>query len=879
MHHVSWSNDSPFDLAILIKLPALKARELEKYYLEDLGTDRAVGFSLDYGSAKKPSATTIKTYLNTLLPAIDSLKITTLYCADGEYFKKLTKQTKAEPHLGYVLPCAIDGYEHMNVVYGVNYQSLIFDPKNKDKLDLSLNTLQTHLNGNYQAIGTNIIKFEYYPQTYDAIEKWLNSLHQYPELTADFETFSLFFGDAGIGSVGFAWNKHEGGAFCCDYVNASHYKEMHEVLDTECEIPDSHYGMNRKNGRVRSLLKKFFEEYKGKLIWHNANYDLKIAVYTLWMNDYLDYEGMLEGIEVMTRHFDDTKVLTYLATNSCAGNKLSLKDQAHEYAGNYAQEDIDDIRLIPENDLLRYNLVDCLSTWYVYEKHNPTVDADNQRQTYDTLFKPCIKQILQMELNGMPMDMDAVHKADKRLNRLHNVYYNFLQTKLEDIGYLKFRRMEEVLEYNTTRKKARKAEADFMDLELNPGSPKQLQHLLFEFFGLPELDYTQTKQPATGTKTLKKLLSHCTDNDHKMVIRCLIHLSKVDKILQAFIPNFLNATLVSDGTYRLYGGFNLGGTASGRLSSSKPNLQQIPSGSTFGKLIKKCFKGPPGHIFTGADYSALEDVANSLLTKDPAKIDVWDRGFDGHCYRMVRYWPDQFTHIDINDVEQVNSTKKTHDSLRGRSKAPSFAMQFQGTPITLQKNCGFSPDEAQTIYDNYHKMYAVSDQWTDERLEQASRDGYVTLAYGLRLRTPLMHSVIWKGHKMPKEAQAEGRTAGNAISGQSYGLINSRAACDLQERINASEYRCRIHISALIHDACYVVVPDELGAIKWLNDNLIDCMKSHGLPELDWHPKVKVGAELDLFYPDWSKAITLKNNLSLKQIVETVNVKTTNNKA
>lgn len=170
-------------------------------------------------------------------------------------------------------------------------------------------------------------------------------------------------------------------------------------------------------------------------------------------------------------------------------------------------------------------------------------------------------------------------------------------------------------------------------------------------------------------------------------------------------------------------------------------------------------------------------------------------------------------------------------------------------------------------------MYAVSDKWTDDRLALAAKEGYATLAYGLRLRTPLMHSVIWKGPKMPREAQAEGRTAGNALSGQSYGLINSRAACDLQERINNSEYKYRIHICALIHDACYVLVPDEVGAVEWLNNNLIDCMKGHGLPELDWHPKVKVGAELDLFYPDWSKAITLKNGITKSQILEKVNGK------
>lgn len=563
MHHVKW-NDGPYTTAILIKRLALKSMELDKHYVQKIGRSDVIGFSLDYGDKKKPTATTIKKYLASLLPALDSLGITTLYCADGEYFKKLTKQTKAEPHLGYVLPCKIGGYEHMSVVYGVNYQSLFFDPKNKEKLKLSLDTLNDHLNGNYQAIGSNIIHKAVYPTGVDEIRQMLDSLHQYPELTADFETFSLFFGDAGIGTVGFAWNQHEGTAFCCDYRSVPHSVRIRDGIDV--------FGSYIINQEVRALLKEFFETYQGKLIWHNANYDLKIAVYTLWMNDYLDYDGMLEGIEVMSRHFDDTKLLTYLATNSCAGNKLSLKDQAHEFAGNYAQEDIDDIRLIPRDKLLEYNLVDCLSTWYVFNKHNPTVDKDDQREIYDTLFIPAVKQILQMELVGMPLHMPAVVKADKRLNRLYDTYNNFLQTKLEDMGYLKFRRMEEVLEYNTTRKKARKTESDFADLQLNPGSPKQLQHLLYEYFGLPELDYTDTKQPATGTKTLKKLLNHTTDNNQSMVIRCLIHISKVDKIISAFMPKFLGATPVSDGTHRLYGGFNLGGTVSGRLSSSKPNL-------------------------------------------------------------------------------------------------------------------------------------------------------------------------------------------------------------------------------------------------------------------------------------------------------------------
>jgi DNA polymerase-1 len=187
-------------------------------------------------------------------------------------------------------------------------------------------------------------------------------------------------------------------------------------------------------------------------------------------------------------------------------------------------------------------------------------------------------------------------------------------------------------------------------------------------------------------------------------------------------------------------------------------------------------------------------------------------------------------------------------------------------------SCGFNKIDALAIESAYHTLYKESDEWVQAKLQQASIDGYVTVAYGLRVRTPKIKSVVWGGPKVPYKAIAEGRTAGNAL-GQSYGLVNSRAAIDLQQRINKSKYRGMIHICSLIHDAIYLMFPDDVEIVKWINDNLIDCMESHGLPELDWHPDVKIGAELDLFYPDWSKGITLKNRISENQIIETVKKK------
>lgn len=295
------------------------------------------------------------------------------------------------------------------------------------------------------------------------------------------------------------------------------------------------------------------------------------------------------------------------------------------------------------------------------------------------------------------------------------------------------------------------------------------------------------------------------------------------------------------------------------------NLQNIPSGSTYSKLIKACFRSPKGKIFGGADFSALEDVVNSLLTRDPNKLKVWSDGFDGHCFRMVRYWPDQFTHIDINDVDQVNGTKGTHDKLRSKSKAPSFAMQFKGTPITLEKNCGFTPQEARGIYENYHKMYKVSAEWTEAQLLQASNDGYVTAAFGLRIRTPRIAKVVWDSSKVPSEAKAEGRTVGNAISGQSYGLLNNRAANEFRQRVLDSRFVNDIQIIALIHDAIYLEWTDSYEVTSWVNDNLVECMRWNELPELQ-HDKVKLSADLDIFYPHWANAITIKHGMSFEEI-------------
>ena len=139
--------------------------------------------------------------------------------------------------------------------------------------------------------------------------------------------------------------------------------------------------------------------------------------------------------------------------------------------------------------------------------------------------------------------------------------------------------------------------------------------------GLPIIDTTDKGSPATGAETIEKLINHTNEPLYKEILEALITYGGVTKILSTFIPAFENAISKDDSDIVwLHGSFNLGGTVSGRLSSSDPNMQNIPANSQYGKLIKECFVSTPQWLFGGADFNSLEDYISALTTKDPNKL-------------------------------------------------------------------------------------------------------------------------------------------------------------------------------------------------------------------------------------------------------------------
>jgi DNA polymerase I-like protein with 3'-5' exonuclease and polymerase domains len=116
----------------------------------------------------------------------------------------------------------------------------------------------------------------------------------------------------------------------------------------------------------------------------------------------------------------------------------------------------------------------------------------------------------------------------------------------------------------------------------------------------------------------------------------------------------------------------LGGTLSGRLSSSNPNLQNLPANSKWAKLIKSCFQAPPGWLFCGLDFASLEDKISGLTTKDPNKLKVYTDGYDGHSLRAFAYFNDQ-----MPDIRQAQPGKRTFTVDQG---GKTFTL-MEGDPV------------------------------------------------------------------------------------------------------------------------------------------------------------------------------------------------------
>ena len=594
------TNGNP-DKLILIKESDLIKEHLDYYYKDNYV---AIGIPVD---AKGKDRKELMDEIQELYPPFK-----VVICANTDMFKTITKiHHKGKDGIACDSPLG-------KTFIVPNWRAIIYDSNQETRLKFIMERVDEFLNtGMSSILGSNVLQNIKYYLEGDDYSSGFTELYTHDALTVDIETTSLHHYNGVILSIAFSWNIHDGIAM--------------QVSD---------------NPKIKELLKEFFLNYKGKKIFHNASFDTMFLIYHCFMKNLEDWNGMLEGLHCIFNNLEDTKIIAYLALNTCTTTSLSLKDLSHEYTGDYAQSDIDDCSKIPMERLLPYNVTDTCATWYVYDKYKPRMIQDQQEEIYNTLLLPSLKTLVETQLVGFRLNPKKVE--DLAANLYTDQY--MLQDKLKKNKLISTfeeqLKKELVFEYNNEHKKKKKTVEDFNYWCFNFNSDLQVRKFLYNYLQLPVIDLTKSKQPSTSTETLEKLLHHTQDNDIKEALNAFFELSKVTKIITAFLDNFTNAPEINN-LKGLYGNFNLCGTKSGRLSSSNPNLQQLPStGSPYAKPVKKIFTAPKGYVFCGADQRSLEDHISALITKDPQKLLVYTDNYDGHCLRSFSYYKEQMPDIE-----------------------------------------------------------------------------------------------------------------------------------------------------------------------------------------------------------------------------------------
>ena len=320
--------------------------------------------------------------------------------------------------------------------------------------------------------------------------------------------------------------------------------------------------------------------------------------------------------------------------------------------------------------------------------------------------------------------------------------------------------------------------------EFNVDSPKQLGHILFEVLGLPAKKKTQ-RGYSTDAKVLKELAQV-----HELPALVLRY-RELAKIKSTYI-DALPRLRAGDG--RVHSSFNETVTTTGRLSSSDPNLQNIPVRTQFGRRIRECFVPlEPGCKFVSADYSQIELRLLAHLSGDDSLIEAFTSGADFHAATASRVFS-----VPICDVTP---------EMRSRAKAVNFGIVYGQQAFGLSQSLGISFGEAKDMIDRYFDVHPGVREYLDVTVAEARAKGYAETMFGRKRHIPELHAANGNTRGFGE------RTAMNHPMQGSAADIIKLAMRQVQTRLMEEGFRARLLVQ--VHDELDFSAPaDEVAALE-----------------------------------------------------------------
>ena len=497
-------------------------------------------------------------------------------------------------------------------------------------------------------------------------------LWQKKEFALDTETSSLDVMDNELVGISFSYGESTGYYLPLNHINEHNLPEKESL----------------------ELLKPILESTKILKIAHNINFDLSV------LNNAYKHHNIT--ISVKNFNFD-----TLIAASILGHRNLGLKELVQDLF-NITLEPITSIigkgksqisiGEKPVNEIAKYAIKDAYFTYNLKQKFKNDLTSNNLNKLFDELEMKLIPILTQMQTEGMPINLNLLNELQNNFSNKISAIENNAKTLIQE--------------------------------EINLNSPQQLSKILFEKLNLPTENIKKIKSGySTGAESITELINGFTykfkesesfnlsfeDNTKIQFLNHIQEYREISKLLSTYImtlPKLLNPY-----TKRVHTKFNQAGTTTGRLSSSDPNLQNIPKRTHYGKLVRSSFAvQKENNEFVSSDYSQIELRVLAHFSEDPNLKNAFIKGEDIHNFTAATMYECDLT--------------KVNDEMRRIAKILNFGVLYGLSPYGISRQTNLSLNKGKEFIDLYFKRFKKIRDYIENTKEEVHDKGYVETLLG-----------------------------------------------------------------------------------------------------------------------------------------------------
>ena len=498
--------------------------------------------------------------------------------------------------------------------------------------------------------------------------------------------------------------------------------------------------------RIVNIFKPLYEDPKILKVGQNLKYDLEVL---------RNYDVRLDG------PMWDTMIAHYLIQPELRHNMDYMAEVYLHYQTVHIDELIGprgknqrSMRDLSPTEVYEYACEDADITLQLKNKLEPELKKHECEDLFYNIEMPLMPVLAEMEMNGVCLDTQSLAETSKQFT----ARMNQIEQRIYELAGQQF----------------------------NIASPKQVGEILFDKLKIVEkAKKTKTGQYVTSEEVLQQL-----KNKHEIVADILEH-----RGLKKLIGTYIDALpkLINPRTGHIHTSFNQTITATGRLSSSDPNLQNIPIRGEDGKEIRKAFIPEPGQLFFSADYSQIELRVMAHLSNDENMIRVFQEGKDLHAATAANIYK--------KPIDEVTRDERT------KSKRANFGIIYGITVFGLAERLDIPRDEAKMLIDGYFETFPQVHDYMEQSKEVARKQGYVTTLFGRRRYLPDINSA---------NGTVRGFAERNAINAPIQGTaadIIKVAMIHIFQRFKAEGIRSKMILQ--VHDELnFSVLPEEKDRVE-----------------------------------------------------------------